>query len=137
MANICSCVLGTTLLVCVPCVAGAQSSNDDVRKRHISCAAVLGVAGTLSADKGLQEKLSTASMLLAVWAADLLANQPAKARTDQTTREFANQVTEIGRTIKAKVGTPASTKEFEEKYGSTRKACEAWFVTEMKKRKSG
>ena len=53
---------------------------------------------------------------------------------DQTTREFASQVTEIGRTIKA--GTPAATKAFDEKYGAAQKACEAWLSAEMKKRKS-
>jgi hypothetical protein len=134
MANMWSRVLAAALLICLPCVAGAQSSGDDVRKRHINCAAVLGVAGTISADKKLQDRLSGASMLLLTWAADLVANQPAKARTDQATREFAGQVTEIGRTIKA--GTPAATKAFEEKYGGAQKACEAWVSAELKKRKS-
>ena len=134
MTNMWSGILGAALLACLPCVAGAQSSGDDARKRHITCAAVLGTAGTISADKKLQDRLSGASMLLLTWAADLVANQPAKARTDQATREFASQVTEIGRTIKP--GTPAATKTFEEKYGGAQKACETWFVAEAKKRKS-
>src|SRR5262249_13648936 len=137
MANMWSGVLGAAaLLGCLPCVAGAQSSNDDIRKRHIRCAASLAVAGTISTDKKLQDKFSTASMLLSVWAMDLITNQPAKDRTDQVTREFADQVIAIGRTIKAKAGAPAAAKEFEEKYGSAQKACEALFVAEMKKRKS-
>jgi hypothetical protein len=134
MTNMWSRVLGAALLICLPCVAGAQSSGDDVRKRHITCAAVLGVAGTISADKKVQERLSGASLLLLTWAADVVTNQPAKARTDEATREFVSQVTEIGRTIKP--GTPAATKAFEEKYGGAQKACEAWFVAETKKRKS-
>jgi len=134
MANMWSRALGAALLLCLPCVAGAQSGGDDVRKRHINCAAVLGVAGTISADKKVQDKYSGASMLLLLWASDLPTNQPAKARSDAATREFAGQVTDIGRTIK--VGTPAATKAFEEKYGSAQMACEAWLRAELKKRKS-
>ena len=127
-------VLGVAVLVSLASVAGAQSSRDDVRKRHTSCAAVLSVAAIISTDKKAQDGLSSASMLLVVWAADLITNQPPKARTDQATREFADQVTEIGRTIK--VGTPATAKQFDEKYGSAQKACGAWFLAEAKKRKS-
>jgi hypothetical protein len=134
MVNMWSGVLAAALLAFLPCVAGAQSSGEDVRKRHITCAAVLGTAATVSADKKLQERFAGASMLLLMWAADLLPNQPAKARTDQVTREFAGYVTELARTIKA--GTPAATTAFNEKYGGAQKACEAWFLTEMKKRKS-
>ena len=134
MANIWWRVLGSGLLVCLPCIAAAQSSGDDVRKRHITCAAVLGTAGTISADKKLQDRLAGASMLLLTWASDLITDQAAKARTDQVAREFAGQVTEIGRTIKA--GTPAAAKTFEEKYGGAQKACETWFLAETKKRKS-
>ena len=134
MANTWSRPLAAALLICLPCVAGAQSSSDDIRKRHISCAAVLGVAGTISTDKKLQDNLAGASLLLLAWASDLLTDQPAKARTDQTTRELAGQVTEIARTIKT--GTPAATKTFDDKYGGARKACETWFLAEMKKRKT-
>jgi hypothetical protein len=121
--------LGGALLVSFASVAGAQSSPDEVRKRHIGCAAVLGVAATISADKKAQDALSGVSMLLLTWATELGS---AKDK-DQTTRAFAGQVTEIGRAIK--VGTPTTAKDFEEKYGSTRKACEAWFLAETKKRK--
>ena len=134
MTNMWSPILGAALLAGLPCVAGAQSSGDDARKRHINCAAVLGVAGMISADKKEQDALSGVSMLLLTWAADLPADQPAKAKTDKATREFASQVTEIGRTIKT--GTPAAKKTFEEKYGGVQKACETWFLAEAKKRKS-
>jgi hypothetical protein len=134
MTNMWSGILGAALLVCLPCVAGAQSSGDDVGKRHINCAAVVGVAATISADKKEQDALSGVSMLLLTWAADFPADQPAKARTDKAMREFASQVTEIGRTIKT--GTPAAAKAFREKYGGAQKACETWFLAEAKKRKS-
>ena len=137
MANTWSGVVGVALLVCLPCIANAQSGGEDVRKRHVNCAAVLGVAGAYSADKELQEKLLAAAELLGLWASELITNQPTEARTDQTARELLDQAIAIRRTIKVKAGTPAATKEFEEKYGSAQKACEAWFLAEMKKRKGG
>jgi len=114
-------------------VAGAQSSNDDVRKRHITCSAIFGTAAQLTSDKKLQDNLSNASLLLMLWASDVDTKQPAKARTDQAVRELSEQVVAIGRAIK--VGTPTAAKEFDAKYGGARKTCESWFAGEVKKRK--
>jgi len=128
-------VLGVGLLVSLAGGAGAQSSNEDVRKRHITCSAIFGFAATLTADKKLQDNLSNASLLLMLWASDVDTKQPVKARTDQAIPERTDQFVEIGRATK--VGTPAAAKEFEAKYGGARKTCESWFAGEVKKRKPG
>lgn len=133
MSNVWPGGLGMLLLFSLQSAAYAQSATEDVKKRHIGCAAVLGVASTVAADKTLQDKFATGSMLLLTWASEPTTGQSAKAKTDQVTREFAPQVTEIGRAIKA--GTPSAAKEFDAKYGSALKSCESWFAAEIKKRK--
>jgi len=133
MSNVWSGGLGTLLFLSLPWIAYAQSSNEDAKKRHIGCAAVLGAASTVATDKTLQNKFASGSMLLLSWASEPAAGQSAKAKTDQVTREFAPQVIEIGRAIKA--GTPSAAKEFDAKYGSALKSCESWLAAEIKKRK--
>ena len=125
---------GALLLLLLPSVAGAQSSNEDARKRHIGCAAVFSVAVSVATDKKLQEKFTTASMILLVLASGSGPDQPAGSKTDQVTREFARQVTEILRAIKS--GTPGAAKEFEAKYAGELKSCESWIAAEIKKKKT-
>jgi hypothetical protein len=124
--------VGLLLVLLGPSITDAQSSNEDVRKRYVRCAAVLGVAAAFAADKKLQDGYSGASMLLTVWASELIS-QPSKVATDQATREFGDQVTVIGRDIGGK--TPAAAKKFAAKYKGEVDRCGAFFVAEGKNRK--
>ena len=126
--------VGLLLFFTIQYGATAQSNNDDVRKRYIGCAAVLGVASTVAPDKKLQDNLLNASMLLAVWARELNTGQSAKDNAEHITRELGRQMTEIFRAIK--VGTATETKELETQYGGELKACTSLFAGEMKKRKT-
>jgi len=126
--------VGTLLLLLLASVAGAQTGNDDARKRYISCAAVLSVAVSVATDKKLQEKFTTGSMILLLLASGSAPDQPAGSKTDQVMREFSRQVTEILRAIKS--GTPGAAKEFEAKYAGELKSCESWIAAEIKKKKT-
>src|SRR5262245_18284601 len=66
-ANVWSGGLGLLLVLSGQWGALAQSSNEDLRKRYIGCAALFGAVSTMVPDGKAKDNLATASILLLTW----------------------------------------------------------------------
>lgn len=133
MANVWSGGLGLLLVLSSQWGALAQSSNEDLRKRYIGCAALFGAVSTMVPDGKAKDNLATASILLLTWASEVNVGQPAKKGVDQIMRELERRMTELAPDIK--VGAPTAAKDFGAKHGGELKSCQSLYFAELKKRK--